>query len=133
MGSPVVADSGVGQSRPVPANWQPDADDRAWLAQHRPDLNAGYMTAVFVCGSRARGMRYADPSAAWRRWALAERTSGRQPTASAEPPRGFRGPPRPAPSAHHAAQEARNAAKGQAVLAQMMARRGEPLDGRAES
>jgi hypothetical protein len=131
MGSPVVADSGVGQSRPVPANWQPDADDRAWLAQHRPDLNAGYMTAVFVCGSRARGMRYADPSAAWRRWALAERASSRRPIASAGPPRDFRDAPRPSTrSAHHAAQEARNAALGREVLASMMARRG--MDGQAE-
>ena len=93
-----VADSGDDRSRPVPADWRPDAGDLAWLAAHRPDLDAGYMTAVFVCGSRARGLRYADPSAAWRRWALAERTSGRRPAASAEPPRGFRDPPRPMPS-----------------------------------
>jgi len=115
------------RGRLVPADWQPDAGDLAWLAEHRPDLDAGHMTAVFVCGSRARGLRYADPSAAWRRWALAERSSGRRPVASAEPPRDFRDAPRPMPSTksgHHAAQEARNAAIGREVLASMMARRG---------
>ena len=126
-------DGGADRNRPVPADWQPDEGDLAWLAAHRPDLDAGHMTAVFVCGSRARGLRYADPSAAWRRWALAERTPGRRPAASAEPPRGFHDAPRPMPStrsAHHAAQEARNAAIGREVLASMMARRG--LDGWAE-
>jgi hypothetical protein len=112
------------RNRPVPADWQPDEGDLAWLAKHRPDLDAGYMTAVFVCGSRARGLRYADCSAAWRRWALAERTSSHRPTASAEPPQGFQDPSRPARSAHHAAQEARNAALSREVLASMMARRG---------
>jgi hypothetical protein len=77
----------------VPTDWRPDAGDLAWLAEHRPDLDAGHMTAVFVCGSRARGLRYADPSAAWRRWALAERTSSRRPTGSAKPPRDFGDPP----------------------------------------
>ena len=52
-----------------PADWQPDAADRAWLAAHRPDLDAASMTAVFVAGCRARGLRYADFSAAWRLWA----------------------------------------------------------------
>jgi hypothetical protein len=111
----------------VPADWRPDASDLAWLAEHRPDLDAGHMTAVFVCGSRARGLRYADCSAAWRRWALAERAPGQRPIASAEPPRG----PMPSTkSEHHAAQEARNAAVGREVLASMMARRG--LDAGAE-
>jgi hypothetical protein len=122
------------RNRPVPADWQPDEGDLAWLAKHRPDLDAGYMTAVFVCGARARGLRYADPSAAWRRWALAERAPGRRPTASAGPRRDFCDPPRrPMPSTksgHHAAQKVRNAAIGREVLASMMARRG--LDARAE-
>jgi hypothetical protein len=118
----------------VPADWQPDAADRAWLAEHRPHLEAGAMTAIFVCGCRARGLRYADLSAAWQRWALAERSPTRRPTASAEPPRNPSGPwnrgdprnpPRPTASAHHAAQEARNAAVGQEVLAHMLARRDE--------
>jgi hypothetical protein len=123
LGGLDAADGGADRSRLVPADWQPDVGDLAWLTQHRPDLDAMHMTAIFVCGSRARALRYADPSAAWRRWALAERTSGRRPTASAEPPHGFPAPPRPAPSVHHAAQEARNAATGRAVLAHMMARR----------
>jgi hypothetical protein len=124
---------GDDRNRPVPADWWPDAGDVAWLAAHRPDLDAGHMTAVFVCGARARGLRYADPSAAWRRWALAERASSRRPTATCEPPRDFRDAPRPMPSArsaHHAAQEARNAAIGREVLASMMARRG--MDAGAE-
>jgi hypothetical protein len=118
----------------VPADWQPDAGDLAWLAEHRPDLDAGYMTAVFVCGARARGLRYADPSAAWRRWALAERALGRRPVASAEPPRSFRDPQRPpqpsqpAPGGYYAAGRERNAALGREVLASMMARRSECVD-----
>jgi hypothetical protein len=44
----------------------------------------------------------------------------------------FRDPPRPTRSAHHAAQEARNAALGREVLARMMVRRGEGVDGRME-
>ena len=112
----------------MPADWRPDAGDLAWLAEHRSDLDAAHMTAVFVCGSRARGLCYADPSAAWRRWALAERQHGRRPVASAGPPRRFDDAPRPMPSTkseHHAAQEARNGATGEAVLARIMARRGE--------
>jgi hypothetical protein len=38
----------TGGSRPVPADWRSDAGDLIWLAGHRPDLDAGYMTAVFV-------------------------------------------------------------------------------------
>lgn len=121
---------GTGGSRPVPADWRPDAGDLAWLAGHRPDLDARYMTEVFVCGSRARGLRYADPSAAWRRWALAERAPGRHPVASAVPPRETQAPPpRPAPRGYYAEQRERNAALGREVLASMMARRGDAVDG----
>jgi hypothetical protein len=123
----------VDRNRLVPADWQPDEGDLAWLAAHRRDLDSEYMTAVFVCGSRARGLRYADLSAAWRRWALAERVSSRRPVASAEPHRDFRDPPRrPMPSTkseHHVAQEVRNAAIGREVLASMMARRGAQAEG----
>jgi hypothetical protein len=52
-----------------PADWQPSAVDRTWLAEHRPDLDAAAMTAVFVAGCQARNLRYADLSAAWRLWA----------------------------------------------------------------
>jgi hypothetical protein len=134
------------RDRLVPADWQPDAADRAWLAEHRPDLEAGAMTAIFVCGCRARGLRYADLSAAWRRWALAERSPTRRPTASSASasasaftsaatspftadsarPRGRNGTER------HAARQARNAAVGADVLARMLARRGETPDDRPE-
>jgi hypothetical protein len=56
-----------------PADWQPTAENIAWLAEHRPDLDAAYMTAVFVTGCRAQGRRYVDLSAAWRQWAIRER------------------------------------------------------------
>jgi hypothetical protein len=133
----------------VPADGQPDAADRAWLAEHRPDLEAGTMTAIFVCGCRARGLRYADLSAAWRRWALAERTPTRRSTASASagvtasaspftsasisPVTADTAPPRGRSwTERQAARQARNAAVGSQVLASMLARRGEDSDGRPE-
>ena len=129
-GRVAVPNGGCGRNCPVPADWQPGGGDLIWLAAHRPDLDARYMTEVFVCGSRARGLRYADPSAAWRRWALAERAPGRRPVASAVPPRETQAPPpRPAPRGYYAEQRERNAALGREVLASMMARRGDAVDG----
>jgi hypothetical protein len=102
----------TGGSRAVPADWRPDASDLAWLGEHRPDLDARYMTEVFVCGSRARGLRYADPSAAWRRWALAERPPGGRPVAAAMAPPETRDlPPRPLLRGYYAEQRERWAAR----------------------
>src|SRR5688572_26302953 len=60
-----TANTGAEPTLP-PADWQPSADDIAWLAEHRPDLDATAMTAVFVAGCRAKDLRYANLSAAWR-------------------------------------------------------------------
>jgi hypothetical protein len=139
------SDRDTARDRLAPADWQPSAEDRAWLAEHRPDLDARIMTAIFVCGCRARGLRYADLSAAWRRWALAERSPTRRSTASASasgyaftsastspstadaaPPRGRNWTDR------QAARQARNQAVGSQVLARMLARRGEAPEDRPE-
>ena len=68
-----------------PADWQPDAEDRAWLAEHRPDLDATAMTTIFVAGCHARGLHYTDLSAAWRLWASRQwpPRPSRRPTAAA--------------------------------------------------
>jgi hypothetical protein len=67
-------DDGKGVIEP---GWVPTAADVAWAKARHPDLDVLAFTEAFVLSCRAKGYRYADPSAAWRRW-LAE-PKGRLP------------------------------------------------------
>jgi hypothetical protein len=62
-GDPVLAD-------PVSADWVPTVDDIAWARSKHPNLDVLAFTESFVLSCRAKGYRYADPSAAWRRWLI---------------------------------------------------------------
>jgi hypothetical protein len=55
---------------PVPADWVPTVDDMAWARSRHPNLDILAFTESFVLSCRAKGYRYADPSAAWRRWLI---------------------------------------------------------------
>jgi hypothetical protein len=54
----------------VPADWVPTVDDMAWAKSRHPNLDILAFTESFVLSCRAKGYRYADPSAAWRRWLI---------------------------------------------------------------
>ncbi|UEM24955.1 helix-turn-helix domain-containing protein (plasmid) [Skermanella mucosa] len=56
--------------RPVAADWVPTGADAAWAKARHPDLDVLAFTESFVLSCQAKGYRYADPSAAWRRWLL---------------------------------------------------------------
>jgi hypothetical protein len=56
---------------PVAADWQPTAEDLTWLANTRPELDAGQLTGKFR--TYHQGRRLNDPSRAWRMWAWRER------------------------------------------------------------
>jgi Helix-turn-helix domain len=53
-----------------PLNWTPTPADTAWALARYPDLDVLAFTEHFLLTCRAKGYRYADPSAAWRRWLL---------------------------------------------------------------
>ena len=55
---------------PVPADWVPTVDDMAWARSRHPNLDILAFTETFVLSCQAKGYRYADPSAAWRRWLI---------------------------------------------------------------
>jgi len=55
---------------PVPAEWVPTVDDMAWARSRHPNLDILAFTESFVLSCQAKGYRYADPSAAWRRWLI---------------------------------------------------------------
>jgi hypothetical protein len=57
-------------AEPVPADWVPTVDDIAWARSRHPNLDILAFTESFVLSCRAKGYRYADPSAAWRRWLI---------------------------------------------------------------
>ncbi|QQP93485.1 helix-turn-helix domain-containing protein (plasmid) [Skermanella sp. TT6] len=57
-------------ARPVAADWVPTGADVAWARTRHPDLDVLAFTESFVLSCQAKGYRYADPSAAWRRWLL---------------------------------------------------------------
>jgi hypothetical protein len=57
-------------AEPVPADWVPTVDDMAWARSRHPNLDILAFTESFVLSCRAKGYRYADPSAAWRRWLI---------------------------------------------------------------
>jgi hypothetical protein len=60
-----------GAPRDVPEDWRPTGDDVAWATGRLPDLDVAAYTESFVLSCQAKGYRYDDISAAWRRW-LAE-------------------------------------------------------------
>ena len=55
---------------PIPADWVPTVDDIAWARSRHPNLDILAFTESFVLSCQAKGYRYADPSAAWRRWLI---------------------------------------------------------------
>ena len=57
----------------VPADWVPTVDDMAWARSRHPNLDILAFTESFVLSCRAKGYRYADPSAAWRRWLIEQK------------------------------------------------------------
>jgi predicted transcriptional regulator len=57
-------------AEPVSADWVPTVDDIAWAKSRHPNLDVLAFTESFVLSCRAKGYRYADPSAAWRRWLI---------------------------------------------------------------
>jgi hypothetical protein len=57
-------------AEPIPADWVPTVDDMAWARSRHPNLDILAFTESFVLSCRAKGYRYADPSAAWRRWLI---------------------------------------------------------------
>jgi len=64
----------------VPADWVPTVADTALATTRHPRLDVLAFTEAFVLSCRAKGYRYADPSAAWRRWLIEPR--GRLPLLS---------------------------------------------------
>jgi hypothetical protein len=54
----------------VPADWVPTTGDTAWARARHPDLDVLAFTEAFVLSCRAKNYRYADVSAAWRRWLI---------------------------------------------------------------
>ena len=74
--NPESSFSRAGGSRPLPIDWWPTADDLAWAATERPDVEAATVTGKFVAWCRKaharNGYSPADPSAAWRRWVARE-------------------------------------------------------------
>jgi hypothetical protein len=52
----------------IDPDWQPNAADLAWAAKACPKLNVAIFTQRFVLSCQAKGYRYADYNAAWRRW-----------------------------------------------------------------
>jgi hypothetical protein len=61
-----------------PPDWMPTPEDTAWALSRHPQLDVLSFTENFILSCRARGYRYADLSAAWRRWLLEPK--GRLPT-----------------------------------------------------
>jgi hypothetical protein len=57
-----------GQGDSVPSDWVPTAADAAWAKARCPNLDVLAFTETFVLTCRAKDYRYADISAAWRRW-----------------------------------------------------------------
>jgi hypothetical protein len=68
--SGLTRESAPEASGPVPADWVPTVDDMAWARSRHPNLDILAFTESFVLSCRAKGYRYADPSAAWRRWLI---------------------------------------------------------------
>jgi biotin operon repressor len=54
----------------IAPDWVPTAADVAWEKARHPNLDVLAFTETFVLSCRAKGYRYSDPSAAWRRWLI---------------------------------------------------------------
>jgi hypothetical protein len=65
----------AGEPLPISPGWMPTAADFAWARCRRPDVDPLLLTEKFILGCLARGTGYRDPSAAWRKWLIAERTT----------------------------------------------------------
>ncbi len=76
----------------LPVDWQPTAEDVAWAATERPDVDPANVTEKFVLWCRKahgrNGYRPADPSAAWRRWIARELIAPPPSAVTALPPDG---------------------------------------------
>jgi hypothetical protein len=114
----------------VPADWVPNLNDVAWARLRHPNLDVPRFTESFVLSCRAKGYRYVDVSAAWRRWLTDPK--GRLPlvpitsdaTARKEISHDRSRQYRPAPdSAGHDALKERNAATADRVLERLLGRR----------
>jgi hypothetical protein len=128
---------------PVPADWVPTVDDMAWARSRHPNLDILAFTETFVLSCQAKGYRYADPSAAWRRWLIEPKGKLPQLPAAATTPaqepahetrttkprnRGSANPPVPTGSSLADANHRRAAA----CLDRLMGRRtGDPSTGHA--
>jgi hypothetical protein len=78
-----VREGGEGKGpQTVPNDWVPTAADVAWARQRFPDLDVLDHTERFLLSCRAKGYRYSDISAAWRRWLLEPK--GRLPAKPSE-------------------------------------------------
>ena len=75
----------TGHARRHRAGWVPAAADIAWAKVRHPDLDVLVFTETFVLSCRAKGYRYSDPSAAWRRWLIEPK--GRLPLLGALSPK----------------------------------------------
>ncbi|MBP2295978.1 hypothetical protein [Azospirillum rugosum] len=68
--------NGTSFAEPLASDWQPTADDLAWAAETRPDVDPAAVTGKFVGWCRKANARNgyspADPSTAWRRWVARE-------------------------------------------------------------
>ncbi len=130
-------------AEPVPADWVPTVDDMAWARSKHPNLDILAFTESFVLSCRAKGYRYADPSAAWRRWLIepkgklpqlpvATATPAQEPaheTRSAKPRN--RGPAHPSVPAGGSLSDD-NRRRAAACLDRLMGRRtGDPSAGHA--
>jgi hypothetical protein len=114
---------------PLPADWLPSADDLAYAAQHRSDLESRLpvITQKFIQATRSRGQRFADPSAAWRCWVLRERTShapDQQHHDHQPGPRPHARPDRASHTGAHTSIAARNRDTARDCLERVLARRG---------
>jgi hypothetical protein len=56
------------QVNEVPSDWVPSSDDVAWARAKHPGLDVLRFTEGFILSCQAKGYRYANVGAAWRRW-----------------------------------------------------------------
>lgn len=93
-GSERIRANGTPVAEPLAADWQPTADDLAWAAEARPDVDPAAVTGKFVAWCRKANARNgyspADPSTAWRRWVARELVAPAEAPADAQdaPPQG---------------------------------------------
>jgi Helix-turn-helix domain len=64
-------DAAAGNAQPpiiLPEDWRPNEADTAWAVARVPGLDVESFTENFILSCRAKGYRYANIHAAWRRW-----------------------------------------------------------------